>query len=244
MVMGASSYQWSLPRFSGFSFSTAPVENFVYIQTGTVTGTWQIVAKPVNYCGTAGHRFLDVVIGSGGGGIPLRSDGDRLLDAYWLGSDAGLSWKIDDNATGYLIERSYNGIDFEIISDTWNVGSDNMVFAIDKNESLSKEPERYYKIRYLYKNGEAYSTAALLEKGKFNNTLFPNPVSSQLNILDQHDPALLGLIIYNSQGIKLTTLERQTDYKIDVRNFPNGTYQVQFNYSNKPKAVVRFIVNH
>jgi pimeloyl-ACP methyl ester carboxylesterase len=73
-VQGATSYNWSLPRGGGFSFlGPVPTTNAAVIRTGTSSGSYQVVCSPQNLCGSAGARFLTVIVQGGGGGIQQRA---------------------------------------------------------------------------------------------------------------------------------------------------------------------------
>jgi len=116
-VQGATSYDWNLPlpRTSGFSFlGGSPTTNAAVIQTGTIPGTYQIVCAPQNVCGSAGARFLSVVIQNGGGG------GIQLRSAYPNPANDKLVVKIkevdsDDEAEITLIDKNLQKV-FEIRS--------------------------------------------------------------------------------------------------------------------------------
>ncbi len=99
-------------------------------------------------------------------------------------------------------------------------------------------------------NKEVYNSDLFLnQSGNINFEVYPNPVSNDLNLvlgLHDLDGEILPIVIYNSHGIIVKTLQKEVnvnhfDEKIDVSDIPNGCYIISI-LNGKQISSKRFII--
>ena len=152
---------------------------------------------------------------------------------------ATLNWEITENinSSRYEVECSHNGIDFKKIGIV-EVSANNKYQFIDENVN---EGNNYYRIKQVDQNGNfSFSkVVSIYNRSKGLLAIYPNPVSSQLNILLPLDAN--HLTVYSSIGIKLMEYDvrLKSSLNIDVSQLAKGSYYIQV-ISDTQKTIKEF----
>jgi len=131
------------------------------------------------------------------------------------------------NNNFFEIERSQNGIDFEVIGKKRGAGTS---VHLQRYESLDKHPFRgvnYYRLKQVDFDGRfEYSAikAVHLKVNEIDITVFPNPVSNHLNFrtTDDLQKQNLRIHLFDSRG-KLV-LDRNFSDQLDLSFLTEGMY--------------------
>ena len=152
-------------------------------------------AKTIYYFATKGGTVLPVEL--------------LYFKAVKIGSAVKIEWETaaELNSSHFLIERSLDGVNFEVIGDLPAAG--NSVSPIEY-EFMDYAPSRgnnYYRLKqvdfdqaYEYFNTVVVNGASGAEMTQVN--LYPNPVQDELNLyFDSEDGGVYSVKIYNQLGI-------------------------------------------
>lgn len=173
------------------------------------------------------------------------------FNAKAVGNHNVLSWQTENelNNSHFEIERSINGIDFEIIGTAEGQGITFEVTNydfIDKNSAINT----YYRLRQVdFDNQFEYSEIVTVNRkqvGNNNIRIYPNPVQNDLSI--NYEPATnetVQIKIIDMTGRVLVTQHRdltQGDNQliIDCANLPQGNYFIQL--QSNSTSIIRMIV--
>jgi len=143
-----------------------------------------------------------------------------------------LTWETASelNSAYFLIERSFNGIDYHSIGKVQAAGSTNQLNAYSFEDLMPNDGVNYYRLNQFDFDGmNEYSNVIAVE---FNHqeyavTIFPNTFTSSIEIVNNDflENRSMELRIYNAKGM-LVILENITtkNTTIETLNFPSGAY--------------------
>jgi hypothetical protein len=154
---------------------------------------------------------------------------------------ARLSWKVLENqfARGYYLERSTDGINFQIIGLTEPLAgrSGAVAYEVQDNISNISSAYLYYRIRMI-ENGNLQLLSPVLKFRKLNSfenhiRIIPNPVKDQMQVIFKAantGPGTLSLYDQSGKRIYTSTLSLQQGNNSIVLNClstqPDGLYQL------------------
>ncbi len=121
--------------------------------------------------------------------------------------------------------------------DDWEVSRNEKIYAIQGNRNpFIDHPEYVAKIW-----GE---TSGITSTKDNNISVYPNPVSNELNINTTTTSRITNVKIYNISGDLVTSLNNwNTNETINVQNFKKGVYFLSINNDQKNNEIVKFIKN-
>jgi CshA-type fibril repeat protein len=150
------------------------------------------------------------------------------------------------NNSGFEIEHSMNGIDFESIGWVNGNGSSNIPHTYgykDQNLSLGVN---YYRLKQIDYDGKvSYSQIISLEyKTNLKVSIYPVPAHNILNVnINLKDLNKVQLTIVDVSGRRIrTVLNVNASNQIDLSNIPNGSYFLQVNSNNNQLASYPFSI--
>ena len=143
-----------------------------------------------------------------------------------------LFWKTETeiNNDYFELERSYDAINFEKIAEINGAGNSNNTLSYDELDFGYNRSKliSYYRLKQVDFDGKnSYSNIVALENDtKLNDILiYPNPATNFLNITNVNDE-LTVYQIYSVEGKLITTGEFISTQKIDLNEYPSGTYLI------------------
>lgn len=175
---------------------------------------------------------------------------NNLYDFKGIISDhqARLSWKVLENqfARGYYLERSTDGINFQIIGLTEPLAGRSGAVSYEVQDDISSVSSAYlyYRIRMI-ENGNLQLLSPVLKFRKLNSTenrlrVIPNPVKDQMQVIFTAGNAGQGtLSLYDQSGKRIytSTLSLQKGNNSIVlyclSNQPDGLYQLVIAADNR-----------
>jgi hypothetical protein len=169
--------------------------------------------------------------------IVLPLDGMEL-DAIWEGEFAKLEFEVFENDTydSFIVERSVNGVDFELVNTIKNVSNSRQQKYVYKDARINAAVV-YYRIKGISKQG-AFSYSRI-EKLKNTNKqelrVYPNPVTNfsiNIEFLSSVNENV-AITLYGTRGEKL--------YYNQVN--PRGNRVVSFKVSNLFDVKTMYILN-
>ncbi len=213
--------------------------------TGNTDGTAASVGNGKNYVTFLGLTSLD----GGTAGIllsyaPLPVDLIRF-EAREQDCDVLLNWASaqEENFSHYSLERSHDGIHFELIADITGRGGDELTnySFTDKEAALAN----YYRLKMLNLDGSfEYSNVEIVELDcqVSKISVYPNPVKEQqfATITFKNINGMVSASVFDVSGKRLKVLSHlaNNDQTImDVSDLPQGTYSIQFHYKGKIESV-------
>lgn len=156
-----------------------------------------------------------------------------------VGDDAVLNWLTASelNNSGFEVEHSLNGIDFESIGWVNGNGTTNVPNTYNfVHENLSTGIQ-YYRLKQIdYDGVTTYSNIISLEyKSKAKVSIFPIPAQNTLNVnITMSDLQNVQLSIIDVSGKKIKTiLNINANNQIDLSYMPSGSYFLQINMNEK-----------
>lgn len=153
-----------------------------------------------------------------------------------------LTWEVNDLRTaGFIIERSTNGVDFELIGELRSPESEGNTFTF--TDRFSQEDIVFYRLRQLFVTGEERLSGTIKlglgEDGEPSDEIildgnFPNPFNPTTTIsYTVREPQHVRLSVWDLSGQMVADLvdtERQVGtftVDFDGSDFPSGTYFVR-----------------
>ncbi|MFT6320113.1 MAG: hypothetical protein ACJAT4_001035 [Granulosicoccus sp.] len=146
-----------------------------------------------------------------------------------------LSWQsaAEENASHFLLEHSKDGIQFETLGRIAAEGNSTITSSYSVTNFFPSQPDNYYRLKMvdLDESFEYSSIVYLASSGQNSGvTIFPNPSDGRFQFTRPSDKKEWQLMIFNSVGQLVKTIEWQEDdttYQLNLDDFPNGIYNVQ-----------------
>jgi hypothetical protein len=151
---------------------------------------------------------------------------------------AQLNWTVSEEfeITGYDIERSSDSRNWRTVYTQPSTISNEAIKQYAYTDSFPPNGIIYYRIKAKESNGSIYysSTETLNRNALRKFTVYPNPVSSQLNISIEASAVQspVSITIYTSAGRKTDqfTYDRlPSKLELNISHLPKGTYRVILN---------------
>jgi hypothetical protein len=189
----------------GYNCGPGGANGVPYYQTVTYNGK---IYTHKGYCSNSGPGtwdFLEMGSCSVGGVLPVTFTGiaaavntNKTHTVKWFASN-------EVNLEGYVIERSANGVRFDVIGDAPVAG--NMAYSFIDASPLADV--NYYRVRATSANGQVvYSAIVKLSNAdvKPSFTILPNPVVNKtMHINFQKMEGLYSISVINKQGATVFT---------------------------------------
>jgi len=151
------------------------------------------------------------------------------------GQQVSLSWQTvtEQQLDQFIVEGSYDGMSFFTLDSVQAAGNSVMARNYSYVQHNARDGKMYYRLKQVDKNGRyEYSTtiAVTSENNAYRAVnLYPNPVTSTLQIRHQPATGREQCSIRNTQGIVLlqkTLAAGSVQSSFDVQHLPRGTYFV------------------
>jgi len=179
--------------------------------------------------------FSPFSLGSSTGNNPLPV---ALLSfkAYVVNNYVELNWETatEINNDFFTIERSLNGIDYEIIGEVYGAGNTSTSQYYSLVDEYPYPGISYYRLKQTDFDGkyEYFPVVSVkFNKKQFELTnIYPNPGANKVTIeIDSEENDEVKLIIYNQLGVEvikksITTQEGTNNIEIDVTSLAQGSY--------------------
>jgi hypothetical protein len=164
----------------------------------------------------------------------------ELIDfnAFYESNKVQIDWRTasEKNTENYLVERSSDGINFELISNVKAAGNSNTIIEYTETDFNPINGISYYRLKQIDKNGSfTYSPIVPVNYKIHKNSLsiYPNPSHGEFNIeLNGHDNTEVLVVIKDITGKEVyskvaITIEGNNLIAIDAENkLSPGTYFV------------------
>lgn len=179
--------------------------------------------------------------------IPTGSPLNSVLLSFTaraVNTDAQVSWQVAslEKTEGFILERSYDGRRFEVISNIQPQPTNNAFqYTYTDIEALYGHTNIYYRLKFIQKDRtQVYSSTAHLFGYSKDAiiSLYPNPVE---DVLYLSGTIPVDITVYDMMG-KTVTKHKQAN-KADVSSLPAGTYCIRVGNekegSNRPLKFVK-----
>lgn len=149
-----------------------------------------------------------------------------------------LTWEVQDEkqVDRYVLERSTNGIDFAVLSETVALNNGNSLTNYSYTDVLPGIGSRYYRLKSLTQDGSfEYSNTVVLSRGDDNLggvAIYPNPTKGTFFV--EFDADAEAELTYEIQDIVGQTIKEGTlrtvlglnKIELDLEDIPTATYVV------------------
>lgn len=148
------------------------------------------------------------------------------------------------NNSHFIIERSEDGVHFETIGTIAGAGNSNAVLEYSYTDLTYTSQVNYYRIRQVDFDGK--STTSSIEKisaGTFEVSYYPNPFTSQTNLIVRSRTASAKLTVTSVLGVELESKTIETNKEIILgEEYASGTYILYVEVGNN-KERIRLVKN-
>jgi hypothetical protein len=149
------------------------------------------------------------------------------LTAALNGSDVQLNWKTQSeiNSNYFVIERSTDGINFSSIGTKQAAGNSSIELTYSQVDPNMSVPAYYYRLKLVDIDGRfSYSNIALVRKSGIKGVkVFPNPVTSQVNIEFSNAKGNYEITVYNQLGQNVISKAVTISSTVQYVNLSKGT---------------------
>ncbi|MFC5282065.1 pectinesterase family protein [Pedobacter alpinus] len=163
-----------------------------------------------------------------------------------LAPKVNLAWKTtnEKNTANFELDRTFDGKTFEKVGTVaaFNTSGIHTYSFVDAKPLIGQS---YYRLNQIDLDGKnKYSDLKVVNNsGNINLGLYPNPVSSELNITHAMASEKASIEVISMNGKKVASILVQstsTFTKVDLSAIPSGTYVLVFN-NGAEKSVAKFI---
>jgi hypothetical protein len=142
----------------------------------------------------------------------------------------------------FVIERSLNGIDFQVIGTVNGNGNSSSILSYTFLDNKAVSGISYYRLKQIDKNGDfSYSSIEMVNlNGKTSVKVQPNPNNGNFTLeilVLSTEKGLAEIIIFNAlgQAVYNNSLNTNTNSKklVDIQNIPAGIYFVQVQFGGE-----------
>lgn len=165
-----------------------------------------------------------------------------------VGDEAVLNWLTASelNNSGFEVEHSLNGIDFESIGWVNGNGTTNIPNTYNFVQENLSGGIHYYRLKQIDFDGVfEYSNIISLEyKSNVKVKIFPVPAQNMLNVnINSKDIQNAQLNIVDVSGKRLRTITQvNSNNQIDLSYLPSGSYFIQINWNNNQVETYPFSI--
>ncbi|HIA06473.1 MAG TPA: T9SS type A sorting domain-containing protein [Flavobacteriales bacterium] len=236
-----------------FTILKRPGNSTLYSDWQSHDGTTQIPASnaPGRVAGPGGFArkmgfdgFSKFGIGSGASPLPIELlyfnavPNDQMVDVIWTTAS-------EINNDFFTVERSKNGIDFEMLVELPGAGTSNQVLEYSSKDDTPYNGLSYYRLKQTDYDGkyEYSKTVAvnLQEPGK--QYMYPNPAHDLLHIDLGDSLSNIQVVVESLNGQKVlfyTGASHSQIHTLDIKDISAGIYFLRI-YSRDKNEVMRFI---
>lgn len=184
----------------------------------------------------------NAILAASGTVLPVKFSS---FDAKAAGGNVNLNWSLalEENVSGYDVEKSNDGSNFTKIGFVNATGTMNYAFT----DTKISEATSYYRIKAVDIDGKfSYSTVVTMKGGKSSILLkaFPMPAVNELTL--QHNTAT------NASQISISSAEGRTikaivpgngtqQTVINISSFKPGIYVIRFSIENGETETLKFV---
>ncbi|MBI4947335.1 MAG: T9SS type A sorting domain-containing protein [Bacteroidetes bacterium] len=209
----------------GVSITSAGLTTYSPISFGSKSVTNPLPVELLDFSGTCINNFID------------------------------LTWSTasETNSDYYIIERSFDGKKWDLVTSVKAAGNSNQILNYEYFDRVLHSGVFYYRLLQKDFDGNIteYKTNAVSCEGIENNIsicVFPNPANNTINllVLGSFDDA--GVItIYNNLGTEIITRKvscysETNKYTIDISNLSIGAYYLKYVLNKQVFPVEKFII--
>jgi hypothetical protein len=149
------------------------------------------------------------------------------LTAALNGSDVQLNWKTQSeiNSSYFVIERSTDGVNFNSIGTKQAAGNSTLELTYNHVDPNMSVPAYYYRLKLVDIDGRySYSNIAIVRKSGIKGVrVFPNPVTSQVNIEFSNAKGNYEISVYNQLGQNVMSRNAIIASTVQYVNMEKGT---------------------
>lgn len=209
----------------------------------TRSATFDVGCTELNATGSVVASPLDST--QVGAGKPIIVTPVHLISftATQIKNEIQLNWKVENeiNFSGYSIEKSINGINFENIGNVTASNKNNYSFNVNNSNNL----KQYFRLKLIDKDGSfSYSNIVLVKlNDKTELSLYPNPAKGfvSINVNKITPNTYLVLNDFNGRIInKILLTESITNFS--TSNLASGLYTAQLIENNQIIKTIPFII--
>ncbi len=179
---------------------------------------------------------------------------EHPLEVRELGIGNMLSWStnFEDNNQFFMVEKSFNGVDFGSIGLVQGNGNSTNINDYRFLDLSANTGDMFYRLKQMDMDGSTtFSEIICIKRNKENNMsiteIQTTQVTNELNfIMYTHEDALLEYKILNTVKEVISTGEVATlkagnnKLKLNISEIPNGTYSVEL-YSDNESEIINFV---
>jgi len=136
---------------------------------------------------------------------------------YWTSSQ-------EQNSLNYIIEKSYNGVQFEMAGTVTAIGNSTVATHYTFTDKTNRSQKTFYRLRQNDNDGKFVYSKTIVSNCASSASvisIYPNPVINELTIVSR-DP-IQKITVYDVGG-RVVNLIKQTQNKIDTRQLKKGMY--------------------
>jgi hypothetical protein len=164
--------------------------------------------------------------------------------ASGLKNVVNLNWSVicAENSCNFQVERSIDGVTFNLISTNNATSKANYLFA-DKN--LPNASTLYYRLKIVSANGKVeYSTVQKVQLKDIKLSVSPNPTSNEILVNATSNIAAVNIFDLTGKSIYSIQNNNTNSIRISVANLPEGTYVVKSTTIDGETVSNKIVVKH
>lgn len=164
--------------------------------------------------------------------------------ANGLKNVVNLNWSVicAENSCNFQVERSIDGVTFNLISTNNATSKANYLFA-DKN--LPNASTLYYRLKIVSANGKVeYSTVQKVQLKDIKLSVSPNPTSNEILVNATSNIAAVNVFDLTGKSIYSVQNNNTNSIRISVANLPEGTYVVKSTTIDGETVSNKIVVKH
>lgn len=147
------------------------------------------------------------------------------------GHGVQLKWSTaqEVNNRSFVVERSQDGHQFTAIATIAGAGNSNTVQHYSYADANAHSGKSYYRLKQVDNDGKfSYSDVQMIERKAIGDVqVYPNPVSSQLNILFPANMQQAVVKVFDARGIIVENQRVTRGAVINASRWSNGVYFIQ-----------------
>jgi len=168
----------------------------------------------------------------------------RTVRTYWVTNTETLN-------DHFIVERSYDGVNFERIMDVNSISDDEGAFNYFEHDNDPFLGENFYRVAKVHKDGTMqYSVVrrVVFDIDLSETALFPNPATKEVYIdLEEFAGRTATISIYNHLGqrmdVKVIDEVGTAPIRFDLSRYTGGAYSMYINMEGTKNFTRKFIVS-
>lgn len=228
------------------------------------TGTWTLLGTSTNVSGPSNGRYGPayaamgdtLFLGMGFGSLGANNDWKmftycpaiplpvELISFTAQENDlhqVEINWSTSSeiNNSHFEVYRSINSTDWDLLERVEGSGNSNVIKDYHMTDILPASGTNYYQLKQVDYNGEVttFDIASVNIEMDERVILFPNPATSQLNIIQSSLLPRQYEILNNVGSIVMNGMITQKESIISTQQLPNGVYYIHLSGNEKMKFI-------